>query len=53
MIFLANFSREYCVEIEAETEEKAWEIARGMTPEQVAQKSGGADPYLWSVEEGQ
>jgi hypothetical protein len=53
MIYLANFSREYCVEIEAETEEKAWEIARGMTPEQVAQEAGGADPYLWSVEEGQ
>jgi hypothetical protein len=52
MIYLANFSREYCVEIEAESEEHAWEIARNMTPQQVAQKSDGADPHLWSVEEG-
>jgi hypothetical protein len=52
MIYLANFSREYQVEIEAESEEHAWEIARTMTPEQVAQKSDGADPHLWSVEEG-
>jgi hypothetical protein len=51
MIYLANFSREYQVEIEAETEEQAWELARTMTPEQVAQKADGASPYLWSVEE--
>ena len=53
MIYLANFSRDYCVEIEAETEEQAWQIARDMTPQQVAQKAGGAETYLWSVEEGQ
>ena len=53
MIYLANFSREYCVEIEAENEEQAWELARTMTPEQVAQKADGASPYLWSVEEGE
>jgi hypothetical protein len=52
MIYLANFSREYCVEIEAENWEQACEIARNMSPEQVAQKSDGADPHLWSVEEG-
>jgi hypothetical protein len=51
MIYLANFSREYCVEIEAETEEEAWEFARNMTPEQVEQKADGASPHLWSVAE--
>jgi hypothetical protein len=51
MIYLANFSREYCIEIEAENEEEAWELARNMTPDEVEQKSDGADPHLWSVEE--
>lgn len=53
MIYLANFSREYCVEIEADSQEQAWELARNMTPEQIAQTADNTSPYLWSVEEGE
>jgi hypothetical protein len=50
MIYFARFSREYCVEIEADNEEQAWDRASSLTPEQVERLADHDSAHLWSVE---
>jgi hypothetical protein len=50
MIYLARFSREYCVEIEAESEAQAWDRASSLTPAEVERLADHDSAHLWSVE---
>jgi hypothetical protein len=51
MIYYANFSREYRIEIEASSEEEAQEKACNLSDEEIEAGAEGGEMVYWSVDE--